>query len=76
MHVHAPVYSSIFVLFFCNYLMLIFLLFIRSPEVLLGCTYRSSIDMWSLGCIAAEMLLGLPLFPGSSEFNQVCAGVD
>jgi len=27
--------------------------------------------MWSLGCIAAELYLGLPLFPGSSEYNQV-----
>jgi len=27
--------------------------------------------MWSLGCIAAELYLGLPLFPGSSEYDQV-----
>jgi dual specificity protein kinase YAK1 len=27
--------------------------------------------MWSLGCIAVELFLGLPLFPGSSEYNQV-----
>lgn len=27
--------------------------------------------MWSLGCIAAELFLGLPLFPGLSEFNQL-----
>ena len=27
--------------------------------------------MWSLGCISAELFLGLPLFPGSSEYNQV-----
>jgi dual specificity protein kinase YAK1 len=27
--------------------------------------------MWSLGCIAAELVLGLPLFPGSSEYNQI-----
>jgi len=45
--------------------------FYRSPEVLLGLPYTSSIDIWSLGCIAAELFLGLPLFPGSSEFNQV-----
>ncbi|KAJ3195459.1 dual specificity protein kinase yak1, partial [Irineochytrium annulatum] len=45
--------------------------FYRSPEVLLGLPYTSSIDMWSLGCIAAELFLGLPLFPGSSEYNQV-----
>jgi serine/threonine protein kinase len=45
--------------------------FYRSPEVLLGLPYTTSIDMWSLGCIAAELFLGLPLFPGSSEFNQI-----
>ncbi|KAJ3012750.1 Homeodomain-interacting protein kinase 3 [Thoreauomyces humboldtii] len=45
--------------------------FYRSPEVLLGLPYTSSIDMWSLGCIAGELFLGLPLFPGSSEYNQI-----
>lgn len=57
--------------------------FYRSPEVLLGLSYlfllvprlfdryTCSIDMWSLGCIAAELFLGLPLFPGSSEYNQI-----
>ncbi|KAJ3033951.1 dual specificity protein kinase yak1, partial [Rhizophlyctis rosea] len=50
--------------------------FYRSPEVLLGLPYTSSIDMWSLGCIAAELFLGLPLFPGSSEYNQVARIVE
>jgi len=45
--------------------------FYRSPEVLLGLPYSGAIDMWSLGCIAAELFLGLPLFPGVSEFNQI-----
>ncbi|KAJ1555596.1 dual specificity protein kinase yak1, partial [Nowakowskiella sp. JEL0078] len=45
--------------------------FYRSPEVLLGLPYTSSIDMWSVGAIAAELFLGLPLFPGSSEYNQI-----
>ena len=27
--------------------------------------------MWSLGCILGEMLLGKPLFPGSSTLNQI-----
>ncbi|RKP38959.1 kinase-like protein, partial [Dimargaris cristalligena] len=45
--------------------------FYRSPEVLLGLPYTSSIDMWSLGCIVAELFIGLPLFPGSSEYNQM-----
>jgi len=46
--------------------------FYRSPEVLLGLPYTSAIDMWSLGCICAELYLGLPVFPGQSEYDQVC----
>jgi serine/threonine protein kinase len=46
--------------------------FYRAPEVLLGLPYDSAIDMWSLGCIVAEMFLGLPIFPGVSEYNQLC----
>ncbi|KAG5519191.1 hypothetical protein PMAC_002279 [Pneumocystis sp. 'macacae'] len=45
--------------------------FYRSPEVLLGLPYSSSIDVWSFGCIIAELFLGLPLFPGTSEYNQI-----
>ena len=41
--------------------------FYRSPEVVLYYPYDSAIDMWSLGCIAAELYLGLPLFPAESE---------
>ncbi|XP_077244716.1 dual specificity protein kinase YAK1 homolog isoform X2 [Tasmannia lanceolata] len=41
----------------------------RSPEVLLGYPYTTGIDMWSFGCIVAELFLGLPLFPGASEFD-------
>jgi len=29
------------------------------------------IDTWSLGCIVGEFFLGLPLFPGESEYNQL-----
>ena len=50
--------------------------FYRSPEVLLGLPYNASIDMWSLGCIAVELFLGLPLFPGTSEYNQICRIVE
>ena len=45
--------------------------FYRSPEVMLGLPYSTAIDMWSVGCIAVELFLGLPLFPGSSEYNQI-----
>ncbi|KAJ1642535.1 dual specificity protein kinase yak1, partial [Coemansia asiatica] len=50
--------------------------FYRSPEILLGLPYSSRIDMWSLGCIVAELYLGLPLFPGTSEYNQLSRIVD
>ncbi|KAF3934381.1 hypothetical protein ABW20_dc0102034 [Dactylellina cionopaga] len=50
--------------------------FYRSPEVLLCLPYSSAIDMWSLGCIVVELFLGLPLFPGSSEYNQVARIVE
>ena len=43
----------------------------RAPEIILGIPYNNSIDMWSAGCIAAELVIGIPLFPGSSEFNQL-----
>lgn len=45
--------------------------FYRSPEVILGLAYTESIDMWSLGCIVGELFLGLPMFPGTSEYNQI-----
>lgn len=45
--------------------------FYRAPEVLFGIPYSTSIDMWSLGCIVAELFLGIPILPGVSEFNQV-----
>lgn len=38
----------------------------RAPEILLSSPhYTKGVDMWSLGCILAEMLLGKPLFPGT-----------
>ena len=44
----------------------------RAPEILLGSTkYGKAVDMWSLGCILGEMLLGKPMFPGSSTMNQL-----
>ncbi|KAA6401103.1 MAG: putative Serine/threonine-protein kinase ppk15 [Streblomastix strix] len=44
----------------------------RAPEILAGWRYNSRIDMWSVGCIAAELFLGYPLFPGGSEYDQIC----
>lgn len=45
--------------------------FYRSPEVLMGMPYGVAIDVWSMGTIVAELFLGLPLFPGESEYNQL-----
>lgn len=43
----------------------------RAPEVLLGTPYHGAIDMWSFACVCMEMYLGLPLFPGVSQHNQL-----
>ncbi|XP_045762207.1 mitogen-activated protein kinase 15 [Maniola jurtina] len=44
----------------------------RAPEILIASkSYTKGIDMWSLGCILGEMLVGKPLFPGSSTVNQI-----
>ncbi|KAL2071087.1 hypothetical protein VTL71DRAFT_12322 [Oculimacula yallundae] len=45
--------------------------FYRSPEVILGMTYGMPIDMWSLGCILAELYTGVPIFPGENEQEQL-----
>ncbi|XP_066580563.1 dual specificity tyrosine-phosphorylation-regulated kinase 4 [Amia ocellicauda] len=45
--------------------------FYRSPEVILGHPYSMAIDMWSLGCILAELYTGYPLFPGENEVEQI-----
>ena len=47
-------------------------LWYRAPEILLGCkTYALPVDMWSLGCIVAEMVTRRPLFPGDSEIDEI-----
>ncbi|CRG99805.1 glycogen synthase kinase 3, putative [Plasmodium relictum] len=46
--------------------------FYRAPELMLGSTnYTTHIDLWSLGCIIAEMILGFPLFSGQSSVDQL-----
>mmetsp|Transcript_25733 Transcript_25733/g.38702 ORF Transcript_25733/g.38702 Transcript_25733/m.38702 type:complete len:451 (+) Transcript_25733:291-1643(+) len=45
--------------------------FYRSPEVLLGLTYDTAIDVWSLGCILVEMHTGEPAFSGADEVEQM-----
>ncbi|XP_062965312.1 cyclin-dependent kinase 10 isoform X4 [Cynocephalus volans] len=44
----------------------------RAPELLLGTTTQTtSIDMWAMGCILAELLAHKPLLPGTSEIHQI-----
>ena len=45
--------------------------FYRAPEIIFGIPYTNSIDMWSVGCILAELFLGYPIFPGENEKEQV-----
>lgn len=47
-------------------------LWYRSPEVLLQSSYASPVDIWSCGCIFAELYSRKPLFAGQSENDQLC----
>merc|ERR1711874_121167 len=46
-------------------------LWYRAPEVLLGTTYATPVDIWSCGCIFAELYRKSPLFPGKYETDQL-----
>ncbi|KAL8152146.1 hypothetical protein V2J09_021954 [Rumex salicifolius] len=49
-------------------------LWYRAPELLLGSTdYGVGIDLWSVGCLLAEMLLGRPILPGRTEVYKLLA---
>jgi serine/threonine protein kinase len=59
-------------------------LWYRAPEILLGARqYSTPVDVWSVGCIFAEMVNQKPLFPGDSEIDELfkifrfydCAGI-
>lgn len=45
--------------------------FYRAPEVILGLGYGIEIDMWSFGCVIAELYNGIPMFPGENERDQL-----
>ena len=50
--------------------------FYRSPETILGAKYSMPIDMWSLGCILAELATGHPLLPGEDEGDQLACTME
>lgn len=55
-----------------NYTNRVITLWYRPPELLLGAVnYGPAIDMWSVGCILAELLAKKPIFPGRSEIDQL-----
>lgn len=58
--------------YFPSYFIQVVTLWYRSPELLLGSQYYSTpVDIWSIGCIFAEMITKRPLFPGDSEIDQL-----
>lgn len=51
-------------------------LWYRPPELLLGSTdYDASVDLWSIGCVFAELLQGVPLLQGRTEVKIVCLSI-
>jgi len=55
-----------------SYTPIVVTLWYRAPELLLGGKeYKCAIDLWSVGCVFAELLLMKPLFPGKSEIDQI-----
>lgn len=58
------IFTVIIILSYCYFLC-------RAPEIILGQPFDEAIDIWSLGCVLAELYLGWPLFPGTSEYDQI-----
>ena len=47
-------------------------LWYRAPELLLSeCYYKTSVDMWSVGCVMAELFIKQPIFKEQNIFNQI-----
>ena len=76
----ARVFSNPLELF--SYTPKVVTLWYRAPELLLAsafpaaaaaaaASYHSAVDIWAVGCIVAELLLGRPLFPGANEAEQL-----
>jgi dual specificity tyrosine-phosphorylation-regulated kinase 2/3/4 len=45
--------------------------FYRAPEVILEKDFGRAVDIWSFGCVLAELIIGEPLFPGTDEKEQL-----
>jgi len=51
--------------------------FYRAPELILSATlYSSAVDLWSAGCVLAEMLIGVPIFAGKDGTDQLLCIVE
>lgn len=45
----------------------------RAPELLVGDVYYTTkIDIWAIGCVTAELMRGEPVWPGKTDFEQLC----
>ncbi|XP_027882070.1 homeodomain-interacting protein kinase 2-like isoform X2 [Xiphophorus couchianus] len=51
-------------------------LFYKAPELILGLPYSTALDIWSLGCVMGKMLLNCVLFPGTSDYENLCYFTD
>ena len=48
----------------------------RAPEIMLACRqYSKPVDVWSVGCIMAEVLARKPFLPGNDYIEQVCLAI-
>jgi cell division cycle 2-like protein len=55
-----------------DYTQMVVTLWYRAPELLLGTRkYSSAVDVWSVGCIMAQLLIGRPLLTGNGEIDQI-----
>lgn len=55
---------------YCFKLIILWIIYYDNKSYI-SCRYTKGVDMWSIGCILGEMLLGKPLFPGTSTINQI-----
>jgi len=55
-----------------NFIIIKVTLWYRAPEILLGgVEYSTPVDIWSIGCIFAELCLKKPIFQGEYEIDQI-----